>query len=234
MLVAEGANARPLIRAAASARPLRVLVVEDQEVLRSGLRWLLTRVPWVEHCAGARNADEALRLAASIAFDVALVDVDLGAECGLQASERLRAATAGLHIALLTSRWDLVPMRTARAAGAARRDRQGPARPHPARGCPRARRRRPVRPRRRGPGRSALRSPRARDPPARRRGPDQRRDRRVALPRARHDQAPHARALRQARRAQSRGGRPLRAPARRAGRSSRPGCASRAHRQVRG
>jgi DNA-binding NarL/FixJ family response regulator len=80
--------------------------------------WLLTRVLWVECCAGARNTAEAMLLAESIAFDIALVDVDLGAECGLQAAERLSAAVPGLHTALLTSRWDLVPMRTARAAGA--------------------------------------------------------------------------------------------------------------------
>src|ERR1700754_3060734 len=108
MLVAEGAG----------TRPLRVLVVDDHEVLRSGLRWVLTRVPWVECCACARSTEEALLLADSIAFDVALVDVDLGSECGLAACERLSAAIPGLHTALLTSRWDLVPMRTARAAGA--------------------------------------------------------------------------------------------------------------------
>ena len=107
MLVAEGA---------APARTLRVLVVEDQEVLRNGLRWLLSRVSWVERCAGARSADEALLLARSIAFDVALVDVDLGAECGLATCEQLSRLVP--NTALLTSRWDLVPMRTARQAGA--------------------------------------------------------------------------------------------------------------------
>ena len=61
MLVAEGAKLRPGIRAAAPARQLRILVVDDHEVLRSGLRWLLTRVPWVERCAVAANAGDALR-----------------------------------------------------------------------------------------------------------------------------------------------------------------------------
>jgi DNA-binding NarL/FixJ family response regulator len=116
VLVAEGANARPLVRVAAPARPLRILVVDDHEVLRNGLRWLLSRVPWVERCASARSAAEALLLARSIAFDVALVDVDLGAECGLRTCERLSAFIP--NTALLTSRWDLVPMRTARQAGA--------------------------------------------------------------------------------------------------------------------
>lgn len=110
MLVAEGANARAAIRGS------RILVVDDHEVLRNGLRWLLGRAPWVERCAAARSAEEALVLAMSIAFDVALVDVDLGTECGLSACERLAAAIP--HTALLTSRWDLVPMRAARAAGA--------------------------------------------------------------------------------------------------------------------
>jgi two-component system response regulator DesR len=97
---------------------VRILVVDDHEVIRSGLRWLLTRVPWVDGCAAAASADEALELARSVAFDVVLVDVDLGTECGLQACERLAAALPGVRIALLTARWDLVPMRTARAAGA--------------------------------------------------------------------------------------------------------------------
>jgi two-component system response regulator DesR len=97
---------------------VRILVVDDHEVLRSGLRWLLGHAPWVERCVAASSTDEALALARSRSFDVALVDVDLGRECGLQACERLALAQPRLRIALLTSRWDLVPLRTARAAGA--------------------------------------------------------------------------------------------------------------------
>jgi DNA-binding NarL/FixJ family response regulator len=105
MLVAEGLKARPVIRAAA-VRPLRVLVVDDHEVVRNGLRWLLTRVSWVEHCVAVPNAPDV-----PSGFDVALVDVGLG----LALCERLSRT---MRVALLTSRWDDVSMRTARAAGA--------------------------------------------------------------------------------------------------------------------
>src|ERR1044072_4562123 len=87
VLVAGGSKARPLASAAASTRRLRVLVVEDHEVLRSGLRWLLTRVPWVERATVARDADEACQAGP---FDVALVDVSLG----LGVCERLSATGA--------------------------------------------------------------------------------------------------------------------------------------------
>jgi DNA-binding NarL/FixJ family response regulator len=112
VLVAEGLNSRPLIRVAATRR-LRILVVEDHEVVRNGLRWLLTRVPWVDRCVVAGNVEDALMLARAVPFDLALVDVDLG----LGACERL-GTVPGLRVALLTSRWDLVPARTARSAGA--------------------------------------------------------------------------------------------------------------------
>jgi DNA-binding NarL/FixJ family response regulator len=94
VLVAEGTR----------ARHVRVLVVEGNETLGNGLRWLLTRVPWVERCV---VRDEPLG-----GFDLALVDVGLG----LPMCERV--AATGARTALLASRWDDLPLRTARAAGA--------------------------------------------------------------------------------------------------------------------
>ena len=94
MLVAEGTR----------ARHVRVLVVDGNEVLGNGLRWLLTRAPWVQRCA--------LRDEPAPGFDLALVDVGLG----LPMCERI--AATGARTALLASRWDDLPLRTARAAGA--------------------------------------------------------------------------------------------------------------------
>jgi DNA-binding NarL/FixJ family response regulator len=109
VLVAEGSKRRPLASVPVSTRRLRVLVVEDHEVLRNGLRWLLTRVPWVERAVAARDLQEALRAGP---FDVGLVDVSLG----LAVCEHLSAS--GGPTAVLVSRWDDVPLRVARGAGA--------------------------------------------------------------------------------------------------------------------
>ena len=48
--------------ARASERKLRVLVVDDHEVVHWGLRLMLGELPWVERCLSARNGDEALAL----------------------------------------------------------------------------------------------------------------------------------------------------------------------------
>jgi len=103
VLVAEGSTSH-----------LRILVVDEREVVRSGLRYLLSRAPWVARCAAAASAEEAILLVRSAAFDVALVDVD----AGLHTCEQLQSAAPALRTALLTSRWDLVSMRSARAVGA--------------------------------------------------------------------------------------------------------------------
>jgi two-component system response regulator DesR len=91
-----------------------VLVVDDHERVRAGMRWRLRRAAWVETCAGARGAEEAI--AASRATDVALVDVHLGGYGGLCAELRLRAPQ--VRIALTSARFDMVPLRFADEIGA--------------------------------------------------------------------------------------------------------------------
>src|SRR3954471_6463091 len=51
------------IAAGTSDRKLRVLVVDDHEVVHWGLRLMLGEQPWVERCLSARNTQEALALA---------------------------------------------------------------------------------------------------------------------------------------------------------------------------
>jgi DNA-binding NarL/FixJ family response regulator len=97
---------------------VRVLVIDDHEVVRSGLRWLLRRALWVQSCYATGSPEEALRLARSRAIDVALVDVDLGDDSGLRTCLDLRAVAPATRVALVSSRSDLVPTRLALEVGA--------------------------------------------------------------------------------------------------------------------
>ena len=61
---------------------LRVLVVDDHEVVHWGFRLMLGEQPWVERCLSARNGEEAITLARRYEPHVALVDLFVGQESG--------------------------------------------------------------------------------------------------------------------------------------------------------
>ena len=78
------------IAAGSSDRKLRVLVVDDHEVVYWGLRLMLGEQPWVERCLSARNTEEALAMTRRYEPHVALVDLFVGQESGAELCERLR------------------------------------------------------------------------------------------------------------------------------------------------
>ena len=98
-------------------RRLRVMVVDDHDVVHWGFRLMLGEQPWVERFLSARTGQEALAQARSHAPQVALVDLFLGAESGADLCERLRAASPGTRV-LLISGAGRISARAARAAGA--------------------------------------------------------------------------------------------------------------------
>jgi two-component system response regulator DesR len=101
-----------------SDRRLRVLVVDEHEVVHWGLRLMLGEQPWVERCLSARTADEALVLARRYTPHVGLVDLFLGEESGAEVCERLRAELPDLKVLLISGAGRISPT-AARAAGAA-------------------------------------------------------------------------------------------------------------------
>ena len=102
---------------AATARRLRVLVVDDHDVVQWGFRLLLGEQPWVERCLSARTAEEALNLTANLRPDVALVDLFLAGESGADLCESIRATSPGTRV-LLISGAGRMSAAAARAAGA--------------------------------------------------------------------------------------------------------------------
>ena len=103
--------------AATVGHRLRVLVVDDHDVVHWGFRLMIGELSWVERCLSARTGDEALDLTRRYAPDVALVDLFLGAESGPDVCERLRSARPELRV-LLISGAGRVSAATARACGA--------------------------------------------------------------------------------------------------------------------
>lgn len=98
-------------------RRLRVLVVDDHDVVHWGFRLMLGQLPWVERCLSARTGAEALAMCRRYEPHVALVDLFLGAESGPDVCERLRAEAPAPRVLLMSGAGGIAP-RAARAAGA--------------------------------------------------------------------------------------------------------------------
>jgi two-component system response regulator DesR len=98
-------------------RRLRVLVVDDHDVVHWGFRLLLTEQPWVERCVSARSASEALELARRYEPHVALVDLFVGEDSGAVLCEALRREVPKTRVLLISGAGWISPQ-AARAAGA--------------------------------------------------------------------------------------------------------------------
>jgi DNA-binding NarL/FixJ family response regulator len=96
---------------------LRVLVVDDHDVVHWGFRLMLTQQAWVERCLSAHSGHEALALAGRYRPHVALVDLFIGEESGAEICEQLRAAHPLIRVLLFSGAGEISPQ-AARAAGA--------------------------------------------------------------------------------------------------------------------
>jgi DNA-binding NarL/FixJ family response regulator len=105
------------IASGTSDRKLRVLVVDDHEVVHWGLRLMLGEQPWVERCLSARNTQEALALARRYDPHVALVDLFVGQESGAEICQQLLKLSPKLNVLLISGAGRISP-NAARAAGA--------------------------------------------------------------------------------------------------------------------
>jgi DNA-binding NarL/FixJ family response regulator len=98
-------------------RRLRVLVVDDHDVVHWGFRLLLTEQPWVERCLTARDSEEALDLTKRYEPHVALVDLFVGEESGAELCESIRRESPGTRVLLISGAGWISPQ-AAKAAGA--------------------------------------------------------------------------------------------------------------------
>jgi two-component system response regulator DesR len=97
---------------------IRVLIAEDQAMVRGALASLLELEPDIEVVAQVARGDEVVAAATAAKPDIALLDIEMPGATGLQAAERLRATEAGVRILILTTFGRPGYLRTAMEHGA--------------------------------------------------------------------------------------------------------------------
>ncbi len=97
---------------------VRVLIVDDHEVVRLGLRSLLEQHPTMEVVGEAATAAEAVALAERLLPDVVLMDIRLPGVSGVEACRQIKARNPRLRVLILTSYADGQLLTDAIVAGA--------------------------------------------------------------------------------------------------------------------
>jgi two-component system response regulator DesR len=97
---------------------IRVLLAEDQGMVRGALASLLGLEPDIEVVAQVARGDEVLAAAQSVDPDVALLDIEMPGATGLEALAQLRGALPGCRILILTTFGRPGYLRRAMEAGA--------------------------------------------------------------------------------------------------------------------
>jgi DNA-binding NarL/FixJ family response regulator len=84
---------------------IRVLLADDQALVRAGFRALLEAEPDIEVVGEARDGEEAVRLAADLVPDVVLMDIRMPGPDGLEATRRIVSdeRLASVRIIILTT-----------------------------------------------------------------------------------------------------------------------------------
>ncbi|MFJ4786744.1 response regulator [Streptomyces sp. NPDC088794] len=102
----------------AEKRVARVVVADDQTVVREGIVMLLGLLPGIEVVGAAGDGDEAVKLVAELAPDVVLMDLRMPRCDGVEATRRIRAEHPGTQVVVLTTFADDESLFPALRAGA--------------------------------------------------------------------------------------------------------------------
>jgi DNA-binding NarL/FixJ family response regulator len=97
---------------------VRVVVADDQTVVREGLITLLTTLPGIEVVGSAADGEQAVAVVAEVAPDVVLMDLRMPRVDGVEATRRIRAEHPATQVVVLTTYADDESIVAALRAGA--------------------------------------------------------------------------------------------------------------------
>jgi DNA-binding NarL/FixJ family response regulator len=98
--------------------PLRVIVADDQRVVREGLTLMLGLIDGIEPVGAAADGEEALAMVAAERPDVVLMDLRMPRLDGIEATRRLAETHPGIGVVALTTYADDETIVAALQAGA--------------------------------------------------------------------------------------------------------------------
>jgi two-component system, NarL family, invasion response regulator UvrY len=97
----------------------KVLIVDDHEVVRDGVKKLLDEPPGAISCGEAGTPDEALRMALAEEWDAVVLDLSFAGKSGLDVLKELKQSRPRLPVLVLTMHSDEQYARRVFKAGAA-------------------------------------------------------------------------------------------------------------------
>ena len=85
-----------------SDKPVRVLIADDHDIVRAGIRMLLDAQPDIEVVGEASSGTEAIELAGSLEPDVVLMDISMPGVTGIEATRAIKKTNSRIEIVGLT------------------------------------------------------------------------------------------------------------------------------------
>jgi DNA-binding NarL/FixJ family response regulator len=104
MLLPDGIEAETLSCCSEYQMATRILIIDDHEVLREGLRSLLARLrPHWGICGEGVDGEQAIRLTQELRPDLVILDITMPGMSGLEASSRIRNLGISVPILIFTT-----------------------------------------------------------------------------------------------------------------------------------
>ena len=82
---------------------IRIIIAEDQRMLRGALGALLDLEDDIEVIGQAANGEEALKLIESLKPDVSIMDIEMPIQSGLDVAETLKKENSACKVMILTT-----------------------------------------------------------------------------------------------------------------------------------